>query len=193
MPDDRDILNPRDAAALLGMHEETVRRLAREGKVPAYKVGGGWRFSRNMLDEWGRSQVGRRRQQILLVDDEALFRTMIIEALTAAGYGVEAFGDGRDALAWLESNTPAVVLLDLMMPGISGPEVLAAIRGRHGALPVIIVTGHPDSDLMAEVLRYSPVTVISKPLKIETLREAVALLAGEPQGRERHGHDSGSR
>ena len=63
-----------------------------------------------------------------------------------------------------------------------GPDVLKEIRRAHGALPVIIITGYPDGELMHEALRYSPVMMLAKPVTPEQLLESVRLVLGE--GRE---------
>ncbi len=55
MPDN-DVLNTKDAATYLGAHIETIRRLARRGEIPAYKIGKDWRFRKKALLEWVESQ-----------------------------------------------------------------------------------------------------------------------------------------
>jgi molybdopterin-binding protein len=63
MPTDRevDILNPRQAAALLGLHAKTVVRMAREGRLPATKALGRWRFIRRALEDWLAGQSARTK------------------------------------------------------------------------------------------------------------------------------------
>ena len=58
------------------------------------------------------------------------------------------------------------------MDGMDGPEILREIRARCGDLPVIILTGYPDSDLMHEALQYSPLTLLAKPADPEKLISA---------------------
>ncbi len=55
MPDN-DVLNTKDAAIYLGAHIETIRRLARRGEIPAYKIGKDWRYRKKALTEWIESQ-----------------------------------------------------------------------------------------------------------------------------------------
>ncbi len=180
MADENDIVDVRKAAEFLGLHDDTLRRLARENKVPAFKVGGVWRFRKSTLTQWAESQRQRpRRKTVLVVDDEAFIRDVIGQHVEEAGYRVLAASGGAEALSIMQRNLPDVVLLDLKMPGMDGPTTLKEIRKVHGAIPVIIVTGYPESDLMADTLDYCPITLLAKPLDPEVVVETVeAVLNG---------------
>jgi len=176
-----DIIDVGRAAQLLGVHEDTLRRLAREDKVPAFKIGGGWRFSRSALMRWAESQRPQRRTRrtVLVIDDEAFIRDVIGQAVEEAGYRVVTTSDGGEALEFMRQDLPDVVLLDLALPGMDGPTTLREIRKAHGAIPVVIITGFPDSDLMTRALEFSPVTLLAKPLELPTLVRTVhAVLNG---------------
>lgn len=89
------------------------------------------------------------RQRILIVDDEPHIRRLLATRLDAEGYTVAEAGDGEEGLRMLPDFGPDLVILDLMMPGANGLEVLSRIRAdsQHGALPVIILTAKgQDSD-----------------------------------------------
>jgi CheY-like chemotaxis protein len=83
-----------------------------------------------------------RRAEALVVDDDAATREMLHRILARGGWTVAEAADGREALARLEQATPAVVLLDLTMPGVDGFEVLEAMRRREAwrDIPVVIIT-----------------------------------------------------
>lgn len=89
---------------------------------------------------------------ILVVDDKVSHRMLVQEVLQMQGYQVVVAGSGDNALAWMETNTPALIILDIVMPGISGFEVLRAVRARNEAapIPVIIATAR---DLTAGEIR----------------------------------------
>ena len=70
-------------------------------------------------------------------------------------------------------DPPDVVLLDLKMPDMNGPAVLKKVRATWLELPVIIVTGYPDSELRMEAMRYSPIMVIPKPFEMKQVIQAV--------------------
>ena len=75
-------------------------------------------------------------QTILLVDDDAAIGNLEQEVLERAGYAVRRAYSGTEALLLLQSARPDLVLLDLMLPGLSGEEVLPKLRG----IPVIVVS-----------------------------------------------------
>ena len=84
---------------------------------------------------------------VLVVDDEAGPRQALMRLLTKQGYETVGAGDGREALRALEAATPDVILLDLMMPGMDGIELLEALQ-RHPqwkALPVVVLTALSDT------------------------------------------------
>src|SRR4051812_40436043 len=85
---------------------------------------------------------------VLVVDDTSIIREPIAAALTAAGYQTVCACDGREAVAALERQTPDVMVLDLSMPGMTGLQVLEAMRRRPATAntPVILLTASADRD-----------------------------------------------
>ncbi|MGH3073710.1 MAG: response regulator transcription factor, partial [Gaiellales bacterium] len=77
---------------------------------------------------------------ILVVEDEALITDFLRRGLEAEGYAVETAERGEDALACLPARPPDLVILDVMLPGMDGFEVLGAIRATDPDLPVIMLT-----------------------------------------------------
>ena len=172
-----DVLGAQEAAWLLGAHVETVRRLARRGGVPSYKIGKDWRFSRKALTRWMETQRARQPSPfVLVIDDERSIRETVASFLETDGCLVATAGNGKQAIEAVRRHMPDVVLLDLMMPDTYGVDVLRALRSMKADLPVIIITGYPDSHLMAEALRYPPVTLLPKPVKDEVVRHTVRML-----------------
>lgn len=86
--------------------------------------------------------LGTSPTRILIVDDEPHIRRLLAARLTADGFEVAEADDGEQGLESIEEFPPDLVLLDLMMPGADGLEVLGRIRSepRHAAIPVIILT-----------------------------------------------------
>ncbi len=81
---------------------------------------------------------------ILVVDDEPAIVTVVRERLEREGFGVEAVASGEEALAHLETDTADLVVLDVMLPGIDGFEVLRRLRGAGDTVPVILLTARDD-------------------------------------------------
>ena len=82
---------------------------------------------------------------VLLVDDEPLIRETVAEALEADGLRVITAADGREALLRFRAEPPDLVLLDLMLPQLSGMEVCRILR-RESAVPIIMLTAR-DSEV----------------------------------------------
>ena len=112
---------------------------------------------------------------ILLVEDDEATRGMFETALSGAGYTVHTTGSGAGALTRLRSEPFDLVVLDLMLPGISGPEVLDAIHKGSGTaqLPVIVVTGATLNQ--RELGSLNVVTMLRKPVDPDDLVDAVYL------------------
>jgi two-component system sensor histidine kinase ChiS len=92
---------------------------------------------------------------ILIVDDDAFSRDLLVRRLNRAGYGTAASADARQALVLLDKYPFSLVLLDVVMPGIDGRELLTRIRERFGpsSLPVIMVTSQTESQVISDCFR----------------------------------------
>jgi len=113
-----------------------------------------------------------RPRRILVVDDEPILVRLLQRALAAHGYEVEGAADGREALAMLDEMPVDLILSDVRMPVMDGPALLAALRERPQAPPLIFITGygdHTDSQLRA----MGAVEVHAKPLPAQTLVDIV--------------------
>ncbi len=114
---------------------------------------------------------------ILIVDDDLHIGNMVEEVLTKEGYGVLRAYSGTEAVLLLSQKKPDLVLLDLMLPGLSGEEVLPKIKG----IPVIIVSAKVDVDNKVDLLLGGAADYITKPFHTKELlaRIAVQLRKGE--------------
>lgn len=169
-----DVLDSFEAAWLVGAHVETLRRMARRGEIPSYKVGKDWRFRRKALEHWCETHHLRSQPALaLVVDDEKSIRDTVRAFLEADGYRVNTASEGREAIGRARRDMPDVVLLDLVMPRMSGVDVLKEFHAMDPDLPVIIVTGYPDSQLMTQALRHPPVILLPKPVEKAVLLSTV--------------------
>jgi CheY-like chemotaxis protein len=89
------------------------------------------------------SGEGKSMQTVLLVEDSRFLRISTERTLSRAGYRVVSAADGEEALQAVNNQHPDVVLLDMMLPKLSGPEVLHAIKNDSAtaAIPVIVLSG----------------------------------------------------
>jgi adenylate cyclase len=104
--------------------------------------------------------------RLFVVDDNELNRDMLSRRLGSRGYAVEVAEDGERALARLEEQTFDLVLLDVMMPGLSGIDVLKRVRERwpESDLPVIMVTARDTTEDVVEALQLGANDYVTKPL-----------------------------
>lgn len=107
--------------------------------------------------------------KILLVDDEEEFVTTLAERLQLRGIQAQATTDGEDALRLVKSDEPDMIVLDVMMPGISGLEVLKRIKAQNLQIPVILLTGRGDTKEADEGMRLGAFDYLVKPVNIEEL------------------------
>ena len=171
-----DVLNAREAAQLLGAHVETIRRMARRGAIPAYKIGKDWRFRKKRLLLWAESTPWlRQAAHIMVVDDDVGVRKMIRLHLEKAGYRVSVVDGAQAALDRIPQEAVDLVLLDLNMPRMNGPAFIRELRRSHVVLPIVIVTGYPDSNLMMEAYQFGPLILIPKPIEKKSLLSAVKM------------------
>ena len=115
-------------------------------------------------------------QTVLLVEDDHALRRIFEHALVFDGFRVLSAEHGGEALQVLNRETPAVVVLDLVLPWVNGLEVLATMRqtARFRAVPVLVVTGTPTSQY--DLRAYRPVRVLRKPVNIEALTPVIQQL-----------------
>ncbi|GJE53129.1 Sensor histidine kinase RcsC [Methylobacterium tardum] len=122
-------------------------------------------------EEAGAAPVAGRRARILIVDDDPQVRHVTASFLTGFGHSTTEAADGEAALRSLRHDRFDMVVADLAMPGMSGIELAAEIRGRLPGLPVLILTGHAEAMQIPEDL-----PVLSKPFRSADLAARVATL-----------------
>src|SRR5207253_7773958 len=146
------------------------------------------------------------RRRVLLVDDHPDVRAMLSLALAEAGVGdVLTAGDGQEALELIERDLQQVtqdgrrpmvdlIVLDIMMPGLSGTDVLRALRARFTELPPVLIISALDSPAhVQELIDLGAAEYLNKPIEIELLRQKVRALIDAPhppsiQGASVRGH-----
>jgi CheY-like chemotaxis protein len=111
--------------------------------------------------------MGEAGGRLLVVDDNELNRDMLSRRLLRKGYQVEVASDGYEALKLISEGPFDLILLDIMMPGISGLEVLEKLRTTHSLmdLPVIMATAKNDSATIVQALKLGANDYVAKPLQ----------------------------
>lgn len=119
--------------------------------------------------------IGRPR--ILVVDDDASIVTLLSELLSGEGYAVQVAHNGREALAAVARERPALVLCDWMMPAMDGPQLVAELRDRRGmieGIPIVLMSStHTASDAPPGV------SFLPKPFTLDDVLTLVGVLTGQ--------------
>jgi DNA-binding response OmpR family regulator len=116
--------------------------------------------------------------RVLVVDDEPPVGAMIRDALLEFGYEVAIAPGGSEALGLMSTFEPDAVLLDVLMPDMSGAEVLAQLRQEHPGIPVVMLTGNQDEQAARQLLSHGAFDYIRKPFDLRLLERVVAAAVG---------------
>ncbi|WP_050607764.1 response regulator transcription factor [Clostridium niameyense] len=104
--------------------------------------------------------------KILVIEDDSYINKLLCDMLNCSGYDTKSAYSGTEGLIYLEKEVWDMVLLDLMLPGMSGERVLEEIR-KTKSMPVIIISAREGTDIKVETLRVGADDFISKPFDIE--------------------------
>lgn len=107
----------------------------------------------------------------MIIDDDICIGDMIEEVLTREGYAASRAYSGTEAVLYLSSNRPDLILLDLMLPGLRGEEVLEKIEG----IPVIVISARTDVNDKVELLLSGAADYITKPFDTKELLARIAV------------------
>jgi DNA-binding NtrC family response regulator len=113
-------------------------------------------------------------QRILIADDDPSTLTGLRALLTAWGYEVETAVNGRAALEKIASAQPAAVITDVVMPVMSGLELLDAVRDRRPSMPVIVLTAHSSLDSLLVATAEGAFAYLPKPVDVPKLKSVIA-------------------
>jgi FixJ family two-component response regulator len=109
-----------------------------------------------------------------VVDDDASFRVAIERRLKRAGYNVATYATAEQLLDRLPSNdTPGCILLDVQIPGLTGPELQERLGQLGSALPIVFLTGHGDIPTSVRAIKAGAEDFLTKPVSSEDLLHAI--------------------
>jgi excisionase family DNA binding protein len=170
-----DWLTLGQAAKFLGVAQSTIRKWSDQGRVPAfYTPGGHRRYRRRDLEAFlDRSGPGGKTggPLVLVVDDDARLREFMRVNLEMEGYSVREAASADEALEAIEDQAPELVLLDVVMPGVDGWQMLQRMQERHGSIPVIMFSGQVDANSASEAEERGARGFVGKPFDPQQLIE----------------------
>ena len=110
---------------------------------------------------------------VWIVDDDRSIRWVIEKALSREGIAFNSFSSAQDALDALSGDSPEVLVSDIRMPGLSGLELLNAVRQRHPAVPVIVMTAYSDLDSAVAAFQGGAYEYLPKPFDVDQAVELI--------------------
>ncbi len=180
-----NLMDIKQVAEYLQMNKMTVYKLAREGKVPAFKVASEWRFRKDLIDKWLMGQLKGKPEMegfsietkldagrtVLVVDDEEVIRDFFKRSLT--GYRVITAASGEEAIEIIKKDKPDLVLLDIKMPGIDGIQTLKEIKQIDENIAVIMLSAYATLQTNLEAVRLGAHDSIAKPFDLNEMKAVI--------------------
>src|SRR4051812_10747905 len=169
------------AAKFLGVAQSTIRKWSDQGRVPAFYTPGGHRRYRRRDLEMFVDRSGPAGKAggplVLVVDDDPRLREYMRVNLEIEGYAVREAESAEQALDAIANQAPDLVLLDVVMPGVDGWQMLQKLQERHGSIPVIMFSGQVDERSASEAEERGARGFVGKPFDPqELLNRAKALV-----------------
>lgn len=176
-PAGHNLMTVKETAEYLRIPLPTVYYLVQRGQLPAIQIGGRWRIKKESLDrDVLRNEENGGQPTVLVVDDDENLQEMFKLFLKKAGFSRIVVGNGKDAVAALKKQKFDFCFLDLVLPDMSGDEIYKEAKTIDPELPIVIITGYPDSDMLDNILKMGPVTVLKKPLELDQLNQTLKML-----------------
>lgn len=171
-----NLITVKETAEYLNIPLPTVYYLVQRGQLPAIQIGGRWRVKKDLLDrEVLHKEEHGTLPSVLVVDDDEGLQGMFKLFLKKHGYARVVVGTGKEAIAALEKQKFDMCFLDLQLPDITGDEIYRIAKEHQPEMPIVIITGYPDSEMLNNILRHGAVMVLKKPLAIETLEQSLKM------------------
>jgi len=135
---------------------------------------GGSKKRRSIKDILKEDKSGQ--STVLVVDDDQSRQSLCKVFLKEIGFSRVVVGTVKEALAALDKQHFDLLFLDLKLPDGSASDVYDAAKEIDPELPIIIITGYPDSEMLDRILEKGPITVLKKPLQVDQLHQTVRIL-----------------
>jgi excisionase family DNA binding protein len=171
-----NLLTVKETSKYLRIPLPTVYYLVQRGQLPAIQIGGRWRIKKDALDKDILKEDRAGQPTILVVDDDTSLQNLFKVFLKKIGFSRVVVGTVKEAISALEKQRFDLLFLDLKLPDGPADDVYETAKEIDPQLPVVVITGYPDSDMLNRILARGPVTVLKKPLKNDQIKQAVRIL-----------------
>lgn len=168
-----ELMTVRELEQYLRFTKKTIYGLLKKGSIPAVKIGNKWRFDKEVIDKWLHNGMEKVSVRILVIDDDEFIRSLFKETLEEQGHIVVTADTTAKGLACVMQWDFDLIFLDLKMSGTDGAEILREMKSVKRRLPVIVITGYPDSEMMERAMKQGPIGVLIKPFGDQDIISAV--------------------
>jgi omega-6 fatty acid desaturase (delta-12 desaturase) len=168
-----------EASTHLSIPLSKLYHFIENGQLQAVQNEGRYYVERKILSSLALFNPPSNRQlRVMIVDDDSAIHSLFQQFLSNIGCHYLGFKSVPDAISAAHTEKIDLVFLDLHLPDISGDQAFSQLKSSHPNLPIAIVTGFPDSEILSRILSHGPVMVIKKPLELAQLQLAIEQLAG---------------
>jgi excisionase family DNA binding protein len=164
-----EIITVNEVAEYLRMNPMTIYRLAQQGRIPASKVLGCWRFKRQEIEAWLKAQEFQP-SKILVIDDDPLVGSTIKNALEKK-HSVVSVENAHEALSVFGREKFNLIFLDLNLPDIDGLSLYKQLNSQGKNIPVVVITGSTDGVLLSKMINEGVQFILNKPFTIDEVRQ----------------------
>ena len=171
-----NLMTVKETAEYLRIPLPTVYYLVQRGQLPAIQIGGRWRVKKDLMDRDILRKEEEGQPTVLVVDDDTGLQQMFKLFLKKQGFARIVVGTGKEAIAAIQKQKFELCFLDLQLPDTTGDEIYKEAKDIQPGMPIVIITGYPDSQMLDNILKLGPVTVLKKPLKVEALQKTMQML-----------------
>jgi len=168
-----ELMTVEELGQYLRFTKKTIYKLLKQGSIPSFKIGNKWRFDKAAIDTWLQKSMERTKVNIIVDDDENVIRTLFKDTLESLGHRVITAKTSDEGLELVKQDDFDLVFLDIKLPGIDGAELFKQIKAIDPSIRVTIITGYPESEIMARALVYGPFGVMNKPFSESDIISAV--------------------
>jgi excisionase family DNA binding protein len=176
LPSMHNLLTVKETAKYLRIPLPTVYYLVQRGQLPAIQIGGRWRIKKDSLDKDVLKEDRSGQPTVLVVDDDVSLQNLFKVFLKKIGFSRVVVGTVKEAIAALEKQRFDLLFLDLKLPDGPADDVYEAAKEIDPELPIVVITGYPDSHMLNRILTKGPIMVLKKPLKVDQLKQTVRIL-----------------
>ena len=168
-----ELMTVEELEQYLRFTRKTIYKLLKKGSIPATKIGNKWRFDKELIDKWLHHNMEGMKARILVIDDEEMILSLFKETLEECGHTVITADTSAKGLASIIQQDFDLIFLDLKMSGTDGAEILREMKGVKHRLPVVIITGYPDSEMMERASKQGPLGIMLKPFDDSDIINAI--------------------